>query len=125
MLLGVGMVIIWYCFSSTTFNTNVNHSQWQVAYYFFSIIGSVGTCLAVIVALAKESILKWLYNPDITVSLVDNGVSEIIPNENQKIPVASAFECQLLVENTGSIGAIGCKVFISELKHGKSKDKVL
>ena len=121
IILGSGGVILWYCFSKTTLKSEVVYDPWQIANYFFGIIGSIGTLLAVIVALVKEAIMKWLYSPSLNVTLVDNGITENIANENQRVPEASSYECYARIENTGSIAAIGCKIFISEIKYGKSQ----
>ncbi len=118
-MLGSGSVIVWYCFSKTTFEENVSYDPWQIANYLFAIIGSIGTLLAVIVALAKEAILKWLYSPCIKISLLDNGITENIDNENQRVPEASSYGCYAKIENTGSIAALGCKAYVSEIKYGK------
>jgi len=120
IIIGSGSIVLWYCYSKTTFKDNVIYDPWQIANYLFGIIGSIGTLLAVIVALAKEAIMKWLYSPSFNISLVDNGVTENIANENQRVPEASSYECYAKIENTGSIAAIGCKVFISEIKYGKN-----
>ena len=121
LLVGIGSLVLWYCLSSTKLKEQNEYDSWQLAYYFFSIIGAIGTLLAVIVALAKEAIMKWLYSPDLKVSLIDDGITEVITNENQRVPEANAFECHVSIENNGSLAALGCKAFISELKHGKSR----
>ncbi len=124
MLLGAGVIILWWCFSGTTFKKEATYDPWIISNYVFQIIGAIGTVLAVIVALAKEAIMKWLYSPSLRIELVDNGISEILPNDNQRVPEASAFECYINIENIGSIAAFGCKVHISDVKHGKSKQNV-
>lgn len=120
IIIGSGSIILWYCFSKTTFKENIVYDPWQIASYFFGIIGSIGTFLAVIVALAKEAIMKWLYSPSLNLSLIDNGITENLANENQRVPEAQSYECYLKIENTGSIAALGCKAFISEIKYGRN-----
>ena len=121
ILIGVGIIILWYCCSETTLKKEATYDPWLISYYVFQIIGAIGTVMAVIVALSKEAIMKWLYSPSLRIVLVDNGISEIFPNENQRVPEASSFECYVNVENIGSIAAFGCKVHISDAKYGKSK----
>lgn len=124
LLVGVGGLVVWYCFSSTKLKDENEYDPWQLANYLFGIIGAIGTLLAVIVALAKEAIMKWLYSPDLRVSLVDNGITEVIANENQRVPEANSFECHVRIENNGSLAAIGCKAYVSEIRHGKSKSNL-
>ena len=121
ILIGFGIIILWYCFSETTLKKEATYDPWLISNYVFQIIGAIGTIMAVIVALSKEAIMKWLYSPSLRIDLVDNGISENIPNENQRVPEASSFECYVNIENVGSIAAFGCKVHISDVKHGKSK----
>lgn len=124
ILIGSGSVILWYCFSHTTISNNSTYDSWQIAYYFFGIIGAIGTVLAVIVALAKESIMRWLYSPNLNVELVDNGITEIINLESSDVPISSSFECYVSVENNGRLAAIGCKAFINDIKHGKTTSNI-
>ena len=121
LLTGTGCLILWYCFSSTIIKEQSEYDSWQLACYFFNIIGAIGTLLAVIVALAKEAIMKWLYSPDLKVCLIDNGITEVITNETQRVPEANSYECYIHVENNGSLAALGCKAYISGIKYGKSR----
>lgn len=123
-IVGSAILVIWYCFSTTTLNETNAYAPWQLANYLFNIVGAIGTLLAVIVALTKEAIMKWLYSPDLQVDLVDDGISEVISNEGQRVPEASSFECYISVENIGSLAAFGCKAYISAIKYGKSKTKM-
>lgn len=121
MIIGGGGLVLWYCFSNTHLEKQSTYDPWQIAYYLFEIIGALGTLMAVIVALAKEAIMKWLYSPVLKASLVDEGITENINNENQRVPEANTFECYVNIENHGSLAALGCKAFISDVKFGKSK----
>lgn len=124
LLLGTGALVLWYCCSSTVLKEKNEYDPWQLAHYLFGIIGAIGTLLAVIVALAKEAIMKWLYSPDLCVSLVDNGITEVIANENQRVPEANSFEGYVRIENRGSLAALGCKAYVSEIRYGKSKSNL-
>ncbi len=86
------------------------------------MIGALGTVLAVIVALAKESIMRWLYSPRLEVFPVDNGLMEIL-NDSVRVPEATSYECHITIENTGSMVALGCRVYISDIKYSKSAKK--
>ena len=119
-LSGVTAVIVWYCFSVSKIKPNESYDPWLIAHYLFSIFGAVGTILAVIVALAKESIFQWLYKPRFTVSLEEDGISEII-RQDQKIPEATSYCCYVSIENNGSLAAKGCRVNISEIKDLSNK----
>lgn len=123
-MIGIGVLVLWLCFSKTTLKEETEHDPWLISYYVFQIIGAVGTVMAVIVALSKEAIMKWLYAPALKPSLVDDGITENIPNENQRVPEAKTFECYIKIENTGSIAAFGCKIYISDIKFGKSRSNI-
>ncbi len=75
--------------------------------------------MAVIVALAKESIMNWLYKPRLSVTLEEEGVTEIL-RQDQRVPEANAYRCYVCIENNGSFSAKGCKVNISEIKDLKN-----
>lgn len=124
VLLGCSGIILWFCSSKTTIKEQPYYDPWQISYYVFQIIGALGTVAAVIVALFKEAIMKWLYSPSLKVSLIDDGISENIPNETQRVPEATAFECFVQIENVGSLASLGCKINISDIKFGKTKSNI-
>ena len=119
---GVTFVILCYCFSGIKIKKSDSYDAWLLAYYFFAIIGSIGTILAVVVALFKESIMKWLYKPRLIVTPVDNGLMEIL-DENTRVPEAVSYQCHVSIENIGSLVAMGCRVFISDIKYSKTANK--
>lgn len=123
-ILGCFAIILWFCLSKTTVSSATSYDPWQISYYIFQIIGVIATVAAVVVALFKEAIMKWLYAPSLKISLIDNGISENLPNENQRVPEATAFECYAKIENVGSLASFGCKVNISDIKFGKTKANV-
>lgn len=115
-----GALILSYCLFNTSLKSTAPYDPWDIAVKLFQIIGAIGTVLAVIVALTKESIMRWLYAPSLTVSLIDNGITENV-SENQRVPVANSYECLVNIDNKGSLVAFGCKVFVSDIKYGKSE----
>lgn len=119
-LFGLGCIILWYCLSNTNLKIQDYYDPWDITNKLFQIIGAIGTVLAVIVALTKEAIMKWLYSPSLSTSLIDGGITENI-SENQRVPEANSFECLASIDNKGSIAALGCKVYVSDVKYGKSK----
>ena len=122
-IFGGGGIILRYCLSETNLKCQDFYDPWDIAVKLFQIIGAIGTVLAVIVALTKESIMKWLYAPSLTMSLIDSGVTENIP-ENQRVPEANSFECLVSIDNKGSLAALGCKVYVSDIKYGRSKSNI-
>lgn len=123
-ILGCFGVVTWFCLSKTKIVTQPSYDPWQISYYIFQIIGVIGTVAAVIVALFKEAIMKWLYAPSLKISLIDNGITENLSNETQRVPEAIAFECFAQIENVGSLASLGCKVNISDIKFGKTKSSI-
>lgn len=124
IMIGIGGLTLWFCCSNTTIKDTNEYDPWLISYYCFQIIGAIGTVMAVVVALSKEAIMKWLYAPALKTSLIDEGVTENIPNESQRVPEAQSFECYINVENIGSLAALGCKVFISDVRFGVSKTNI-
>ena len=120
---GCGSVIGWYCSHNINLTVQDFYDPLDIATKLFQIVGAIGTVLAVIVALAKEAIIKWLYAPSLTTSLIDSGITENL-SENLKVPVANSFECLASIDNMGSLAALGCRVYISDIKHGKSKGNI-
>lgn len=120
---GCGSIILWYCLSGTNLKAQASYDPWDIAVKIFQIIGSIGTALAVIVALTKEAIMKWLYSSSLTISLTDNGITENI-SEDQRVPEANSFECLANIDNKGSLAALGCKVYVSDVRYGKSKTNI-
>jgi len=123
-IIGITIFVLYLCLSKTKIVTQEKYDVWLISYYVFHIIGAVGTVLAVIVALSKESIMKWLYAPALKVSPLDEIITEVFPNVNQRVPEASSFEYYVKIENNGSLVAFGCKTNISDIKYGKSKSNV-
>lgn len=121
-ILGGGGFVLWFYLTNTTIKAANEYDAWLIFYYLSQIIGSIGTVMAVIVALSKEAIMKWIYSPSLEISLVDNGITENILDA-QEIPAATSFECFACVDNTGSLAALGCKIYISDIKYGMSKAK--
>lgn len=122
-VIGCGGIILWYCLSNTNLKVQDFYDPWDIAVKLFQIIGAIGTVLAVVVALTKEAIMKWLYSPSLRTSLIDNGITENIP-ENQRVPEANSFDCFATIDNNGSLAALGCKVYVSDIKYGKSKTNI-
>lgn len=114
-LISATALIIWYCFSVSKIKPSATYDPWLIAYYLFTIFGALGTFLAVLVALAKESIMKWLYKPRLSVVLEEDGISELL-GQDQKVPEAIAYRCYVSIENNGSLAAMGCRVNISDIK---------
>lgn len=95
-----------------------------VLYYSFSILGAIGTCAAVLIALFSEEIKMWLYKPNINIHFKDDdGFSEKI-DDFQQLPVAEFYRCSLEFEDEGFVNATNCNFSLIEVKYGKSKDKV-
>lgn len=95
-----------------------------ILYYSFTILGAIGTCAAVIIALFSEEIKMWLYKPNISIQFKeDAGFSEII-DENDSIPIAESYRCFLQFEDQGFVNVADCSLKVVDIKHGKNKEKV-
>ncbi len=99
------------------------HNRMLLLYYSFSILGAIGTCSAVIIALFSEEIKMWLYKPDISMHFKDDdGYAEKV-DDNLQIPVADSYNCILELEDVGFVNASDCSFRIIDLKYGKNKEK--
>lgn len=94
---------------------------WQACYYVFTIIGSIGTLSAVIVALYKEELMRWINSPDLEFSLIENGL--VANNESQVGVAPDNYECCVRITNKGTAIATGCKVFVHALKYNKNSNR--
>lgn len=94
-----------------------------ILYYSFTILGAIGTCAAVIIALFSEEIKMWLYKPSISIDFKDDtGFSEKI-DENDQIPIAEGYRCFLQFEDLGFVNATDCSLRVVDVKHGKNKER--
>lgn len=114
-------IIYWYYSNNVTINQHVVYEPLQALYYIFSIVGAIGTVFAVVVALTKESIMKWLYKPRLHAELVDDGITEILKDDIQGVLKASSFQCYVKIENFGSFAALGCRAQISDVSYASNK----
>lgn len=95
-----------------------------ILYYSFSILGAIGTCLAVVIALFSEEIKKWLYKPNVSIVLKDvHGIEEKV-DQDQQTPVADSYSCVVELSNEGYVVAEQSKVRIIDIQYGNSKDRL-
>ncbi len=94
---------------------------WQACYYVFTIVGSIGTLSAVIVALYKEELMLWINSPDLEFSLLENGLLANFDSQVGQSP--DSYECSIRISNQGTYTAIGCRAFIQAIKYNKNRNK--
>ena len=94
---------------------------WQACYYVFTIIASIGTLSAVIVALYKEELMRWINSPDLFFSLIGNGLSA--NNDSQVGNAPDNYECSIRITNQGTYIASGCKAYVQTIKYNKNRKK--
>ena len=98
-------------------------SPWEVFYYTFSAFGVIGTCSAVLVALAKDSIIRFFSHPNVEISLSeDDGISEEVDYE-QQTPQANCYNCVLRVKNSVSVQAKTRSAVMEQIKYAEKKGK--
>lgn len=94
-----------------------------VLYYSFSILGALGTCTAVLIALFSEEIKMWLYKPNINIHFKEeDGFIEKI-DEFEQYPYADSYRCILEFEDVGFVNATSCSFKVIDVKYGKTKEK--
>lgn len=117
ILVGFSAVVLWFNWSRTEITHEQNYDSWLITSYVFSIIGSMGTVAAVIVALFKEEFFKRIYAPKVKVSLIDNGFVECLKDARQDTPVSEKYECVVNIINEGRQAAFDCKSLVSDIRY--------
>mgnify|MGYP003309614996 CR=1 FL=1 len=98
---------------------------WELVGIVVAMLGSLGTCAAVVVALAKEKIIRLFTHPTIVASLHDeDGFDEEVDLE-QKSPLASEYFCLLDVINKGNVSANECELKIDQIQYADKKGRSL
>ena len=92
---------------------------WNMAYYTFAIMGSIGTVLAVIVALEKETFNQILYSPEFEVSSSSRSPKVTMSSTDTK--VVQKYSQYLRITNIGAADAKGCKIELVRLSFDKNK----
>lgn len=89
---------------------------WELIGIFVAMIGSFGTCAAVVVAIAKERIIRFFNHPIISASLqnTDVGFFEDVDTE-QSNPISSEYYCIAEILNSGKVSANDCEVKIGKI----------
>lgn len=94
---------------------------WQACYYVFTIVGSIGTLSAVVVALYKEELMSWINSPDLEFSLIENGLLANYDSQVGQSP--DSYECSIRIANHGTYTAIGCKAYIQTIRYNKNRNR--
>lgn len=93
------------------------------SYYFFQILGGIGTCMAVVVALFKDSIKKFIWHPKFNFELLSDGIIEVI-NHNANNPTADMYKGILRVTNVGNDSAKRCEIVIEKIEYAQRGSEI-
>lgn len=98
---------------------------WELIGIIVAMIGSFGTCAAVVVAIAKERIVRFFNHPTISARLqdTDTGFYEEIDSE-QSTPVSSEYYCIAEILNSGKVTANECEIKIDKILYSDRKGKM-
>lgn len=88
------------------------------SYYIFQILGGIGTCLAVVIALFKDSIKKFIWHPKFGFELLEEGIVEVI-NHHAANPTADLYKGILRVTNKGNDSASRCEITIEKIEYAQ------
>ena len=124
LLILAGILSIVFLFVTTPMLSYGDESRtdpWLACYYAFTIIGSIGTLAAVIIALYKEELMRWINSPDLNFTLIGNGL--VSNNDSQVGSSPDSYECSIRITNQGSNLASGCKAFIQTIRYNKNSNK--
>lgn len=123
LLILAGIISIIQLFRTTptlSYGDMTNTDPWLACYHAFSIIGSIGTLAAVIVALFKEELMRWINSPDLNFTLIGNGLTA--NNDSQVGTTPDSYECYIRITNQGSNLASGCKAFLQSIRYNKNNN---
>lgn len=125
IIIGFAIGFLWQKNAWMNLDNARKSNTWEIIYYIFSIIGSLGTVGAVIVALGKEAILRHLYHPQLDIEFAEEfGISEDIDTE-QQTPKTETYDCELKITNNGSVAAKTCEVIIEQVGYSDKKGRSL
>lgn len=120
ILLGILIIAILLC-KTSEYKFEEHTNPWEASYYCFTIIGTIGTLSAVIVALAKERIMNWIFSPSLEITPIDENVIASFSGQGGTTP--DTYDYNIRITNRGTLAAIGCKANISEVRYKKSKNQ--
>lgn len=104
---------------------SIRIGSWQLVEIAVVGLGSIATCAAVIVALAKERIMRFFAHPSISVMMHDpEGFEEHVDTE-QINPSSEMYYCLLDIINKGNATANNCEIRIDKILFAESRDKQL
>lgn len=122
LIFGIIATIIWY-----TYHTSYDpHGHLQDWHHVFSIIGSLGTVAAVVVALFKDEIMGSLFHPHIIVDRNDEGDGTgliEIKDQNEGTLKVKYYECCVRISNTGNRPTDECEVKLIGVRYSMSNGK--
>lgn len=122
LFVGIIATIFWYAYH--TGSSPQGHLQdWH---HVFSVIGSIGTVAAVVVALFKDEIMSSLFHPQIIVDKNDEGDDTgliEVKDQNEGTPKVKCYECCVRVSNTGNRPASECEVKLIGVRYSTSNGK--
>lgn len=106
---------------TSTYKFNETTNPWEASYYIYTIIGTIGTLAAVIVALAKERIMNWIFSPSLEITPLEENVIANFSGQGGTVP--DTYDYNIRITNKGTLAAIGCKANISEVRYKKSRSQ--
>lgn len=120
IILGIAIIIL-LLYKTSNYEYDRSTNPWEASYYIYSIIGTIGTLSAVIVALAKERIMNWIFSPSLEITPIDESV--IVNYSGQGGTIPDSYDYNVRITNEGTLAAIACKANISEIKYKKSRNQ--
>ena len=122
ILSGIIVVLVLLCTTpKLSYGNDETTDPWQACYYVFTIIGSIGTLSAVIVALYKEELMRWINRPDLDFDFIGNKLT--VNNESMVGQAPDSYDCSINISNQGTTTALGCRMFVQSIKYNKNRNK--
>ena len=116
LIIGIIVTMIWYAYHTSS-NPQGHLQDWH---HVFSMIGSIGTVAAVVVALFKDEIMSTLFHPKIVVEKNDEGDNTgliEVKDQNEGTLKVKYYECCVRISNTGNRPTNECEVKLIGVKY--------
>lgn len=128
VIIGIVIGVVLGMLACTIFSSGINYQKsygkWEVLYYFSSPLNVISTLAVSIIALFNNEIRAYFLSPKCNVEIVGGGFTEnILSTANNEIIKAESYDCNLRIENVGSIVITDCELVVYKIKYSNDSGK--
>lgn len=121
VIIGSIVLLVVLGFKTKSYGFHNTEDCWNLWYYVFSIIGSVATLSAVIVALFKDEILQRFHAPDLRLEKYSGDIIPLVRVDGNSGGRDNYYKCELKINNIGSDNARDCSIVLSRLLYDTTR----